>query len=179
MNVKLISGKFGGRVLKTPGSDLTHPMSGRVKGSLFNIIGDEIINSTVLDAFAGSGSLGLEALSRGAKKVTFVDRDEKSISTIKGNVKELDVENLVEIYKMNVTSFIEMNIDKKYDVIITDPPYDDPQFSTVLRLAEILRPNGLMVLSYLGRGELPTANGIVVVDNRSYGEAALAFYRKK
>lgn len=179
MNIQLISGIYGGRVIKSPNSGATHPMSSRMRGALFNMISDELKDAVVLDAFAGSGSLGFEALSRGAKHVTFVDRSDRAVSTIRDNIKSLKVDSITDVFKMGVVSFTENSIDKKYDVIFTDPPYDDPQFSTVSRLANILRPNGLMVLSYLGRGELPTANGIVVVDNRSYGDSALAFYRKK
>lgn len=180
MSLRIISGKYGGRFLQSPTGNITHPMGERIKGSLFNIIGDEINDCVMLDAFAGSGALGIEALSRGAKFVTFVDSDKKAIDTIKQNLKILEIDDLkYDIFNAKLGTFIDKNLEKKYDVIITDPPYNNPQFSTVSRLFDILHQNGLMVLSYSGRGELPTANGIVVVDNRSYGDSALAFYRKK
>jgi len=154
-------------------------MSERVRGSLFNIVGDEINGADVLDAFAGSGSLGLEALSRGAKHATFVERDNGAVQILLANIKALQADSKSTVLSLDLDAFINKNSEKLYDVIFTDPPYDDMQLSTVSRLEKILKPNGLMILSYPGRGGVPTVDGIVVVDNRSYGTAALAFYRKK
>ena len=91
MNVRLIAGKFGGRTIEGSGTNRTHPMGERIRGSLFNIIGSEIEGATVLDAFAGSGSLGLEALSRGAKHATFVERDRVAQNVITNNMKTLGI----------------------------------------------------------------------------------------
>jgi 16S rRNA (guanine(966)-N(2))-methyltransferase RsmD len=179
VNVRIIAGKFGGRLIQAPEGKITHPMSDRIRGSLFNILGDEIKNAKVLDSFAGSGSLGLEALSRGASEITFIERDRAASSILNANISTLDVKSQTTVLQMNVGPWITKNQDKTYDVIFTDPPYSDMQFSTVSRLAQLLRPNGTMVLSYPGRGKVPPEIGIVVVDNRSYGTAALAFYRNK
>jgi len=179
MNLRIISGKFGGRTIQAPSGKITHPMSERVRGSLFNIIGGEIIDSEVLDAFAGSGSLGLESLSRGAKHVTFIERDRVTSRILKENIKALDLEESSTSIQVGLRTWIDKNVDKKFDMIFADPPYNDLQLSTVSELIKLLKTNGLMVLSYPGRGELPTVNGVVVVDNRSYGTAALTFYRKK
>ena len=179
MNVRIIAGKFGGRVIKAPSGKITHPMSERVRGSLFNIIGDEICDAEVLDAFAGSGALGLEALSRGAKQATFIERDKEAARLVKDNIYSLGVEAVSILSQNFLRTWINQNKGKLFDVIFTDPPYNDMQFSTVSRLCDFLRPNGLMVISYPGRGELPAIDKIVVVDNRSYGNAALRFYRKK
>jgi 16S rRNA (guanine966-N2)-methyltransferase len=179
VNIRIIAGKFGGRSIQAPEGKVTHPMSERVRGSLFNIIGDEIKGAKILDAFAGSGSLGLEALSRGAVHATFIERDRVANGILTQNIATLDAKSQTDVLQMNLRSWINKNQDKLFDVIFTDPPYNDMQFSTVSRLTELLSPNGLMVLSYPGRGEVPPEIGIVVVDNRSYGTAALAFYRKK
>ena len=179
MNLRIISGIYGNRTIKALDTGVTHPMGERVRSSLFNIIGDVVKDAEVLDAFAGSGSLGLEALSRGAKHATFVERDRRAGQTLAGNIKTLGADDKSTISTMNLNAFIAKNSEKTYGVIFTDPPYDDLQLSTVSRLVKLLSPIGLMVLSYPGRGEVPTVDGIVVVDNRSYGTAALAFYRKK
>lgn len=176
MNVRIISGKFGGRTIEGSGTDRTHPMGERVRGSLFNIIGDEIQNADVLDAFAGSGSLGLEALSRGAKSATFVEKDRIAQKVISNNINTLKTSDSARLVKSPVSSWMNMT-EQKFDIIFADPPYHDMQLSTTMKLSGLLRPNGLMVLSYPGRGETPSGLGVVVVDNRSYGDAALAFYR--
>ena len=179
MNLNIISGKFGGRLIAAPDGRLTHPMGSRVRGSLFNIINDELNSAEVLDVFAGTGSLGLEALSRGAKYATFIERDKVASKILAENIKALGVGELSTAIQIGARTWIDKNQDKTFDIIFADPPYNELQLSTVAGLVSLLKPNGLMVLSYPGRGELPTVQGVVVVDNRSYGTAALTFYRKK
>lgn len=179
MILRIISGIYGGRTIKTPGSKTTHPMGDRVRGSLFNIIGNEIDGAKVLDIFAGSGSLGIEALSRGASNVTFVERDNLACKILQENIKSFNLEENSKILKMSASTWIDKNQDNFFDIIFADPPFNDPQFSTVSRLGGLLKPNGLMLLSYSGRGAVPLVNEVVVVDNRSYGNATLTFYRKK
>lgn len=178
MNVRLISGKFGGRTIEGSGTNRTHPMGERIRSSMFNIISSELEGAVVLDAFAGSGSLGLEALSRGAKHATFIERDRVAQNVITNNIKTLGVAVDAKLVKAPVASWLNTT-DQQFDIIFADPPYHDLQLSTVGKLQKLLKPNGLMVLSYTGKGEVPTELGVVVVDNRSYGDAVLAFYRRE
>ena len=178
MNVRIISGNFGGRIIEGSGTTRTHPMSERIRNALFNKIASEIPRADVLDAFAGSGALGFEALSRGAHHVTFVEKDRIAQKIIDNNTAVLNVSGTTTHIKANVSSWLNKT-DEHYDLIFADPPFHDPQLSTVSDLFALLKPNGLMVLSYSGKGERPTETGVVVVDNRSYGNAALAFYRKE
>lgn len=179
MNIRLIAGRFGGRVIEGSGTNRTHPMSERIRNALFNMLGSEVEGARVLDAFAGSGALGLEALSRGASDIMFVEKDKVAAKIIAANVQKLGVENSTTLAKSPVASWADTYEGDSFDIILADPPYNDPQFLTVFKLIRLLKPDGLMVISYPGRGEVPTVNGIVVVDNRSYGTAALAFYRKE
>ena len=176
MRFRIIAGLYGGRNIQAPDTVATHPMSERVRNALFNIVGDEIKQAHVLDAFAGSGALGLEALSRGAAQATFVERDSRAVATLDNNVSLFNLKAQTNIVQADVISWVK-GCQDSYDIILVDPPYDDPQFSTAMELIKLLKPNGTMILSYPGSGEVPTANGVVVVDNRSYGTAALAFYR--
>ena len=182
MNVRIISGKYGGRIIEGSGTSRTHPMGERIRNALFNMLngihGGELEGAKVLDAFAGSGALGYEALSRGAAHVTFVEKDRIAQKIIASNAKLLRAEDSIKLASSPVASWAEKS-DAQFDIIFADPPYHDLQLSTVFRLIKLLKPNGLMVLSYQGRGEVPTELGVVVVDNRSYGNAALAFYRKE
>lgn len=176
MNIRMISGTFGGRQITCPPGERTHPMGERIRGSLFNILGD-LTGKTVLDSFAGSGAMGLEALSRGAAHVTFVERDKVAQNVIGENITTLRVEDSSALVRTSVAQWDETSKNDCFDIIFADPPYHDLQLSTINRLVKYLKPNGLMVLSYPGRESVPTVNGVVVVDNRSYGDAALAFYR--
>ena len=176
MNIRLIAGSLGGRSIACPPGERTHPMGERIRGSLFNMLGD-LSSFTVLDAFAGSGALGLEALSRGAASATFVERDKVAQNIISENITTLGVEESSKLIRSSVAAWDDTTKHEQFDIIFADPPYHDLQLSTVARLTKYLKPNGLMVLSYPGRESVPTVNGVVVVDNRSYGDAALAFYR--
>jgi 16S rRNA (guanine966-N2)-methyltransferase len=178
MNIRLITGKYGGRILEGSATSRTHPMGERIRGSLFNIIGNEIEGAVVLDAFAGSGALGLEAISRGAKSATFIERDRVAQNVITNNIKTLGAEDVTKLVKAPVAPW-QKSATEQFDIIFADPPYHDLQLFTAMKLTKLLKPNGLMVLSYTGRGEVPTELGVVVVDNRSYGDAVLAFYRKE
>ncbi|RWZ78833.1 MAG: 16S rRNA (guanine(966)-N(2))-methyltransferase RsmD [Candidatus Microsaccharimonas sossegonensis] len=178
MNVRLISGLYGGRIIEGSGTNRTHPMGERIRNAIFNKIGFELKDAEVLDAFAGSGALGLEALSRGARKVTFIERDRVAQTIINSNIALLGVERDATLVKAPVASWAKAS-HRQFDIIFADPPYHDPQLSTVTELFRLLKPNGLMVLSYPGRSETLAETGVVVVDNRSYGNAAIAFYRKE
>ncbi|MGH7196545.1 MAG: RsmD family RNA methyltransferase [Candidatus Saccharimonadales bacterium] len=177
MRLRVIAGELGGRFFESPDSAATHPMSERLRGSLFNILGD-IEGQTVLDPFSGSGALGFEAVSRGAVHATLLEREKRAQKIIAQNISELGVQEKVKLIKANSRMWSERNPDAKFNLILVDPPYHDLQLSTVSLLSRHLKNNGLMVLSYPGRGSAPTVNGVVVVDNRNYGNAALAFYHK-
>lgn len=180
MNVRVIAGQFGGRILDAPDTSKTHPMSERIRNAIFNSLDSEAQDAVVLDAFAGSGAVGFEALSRGAAHVTFLERDRIAGKVIAKNIETLDCDERARLIKASVTAWSENNPSQQFDLIFADPPYHDPQFSTVTRLFSHLKPGALMVLSHPGRGEAPTGTkGIVVVDNRSYGTASLTFFRRE
>lgn len=178
MKIRIISGKFGGRWIDTPTGSRTHPMGERVRSAMFNSLGDMVEGADILDAFSGSGALGFEALSRGAKYVTFIEKDRIASKVISANIELLGVEGSTKNIKAGVAGWSENNPDKKFDIIFADPPYHDMQLSTVERLFSHLKNNGVMVLSHIGSSEVlrPKSN-IVVVDNRSYGNAHLTYYR--
>jgi 16S rRNA (guanine966-N2)-methyltransferase len=178
VRLRVVAGELGGRFFDSPDSGATHPMSERMRGSLFNILGD-LSGKTVLDAFAGSGALSFEAASRGAKQVVALDKDKSAQNVVVKNIETLGLSERVKLVRANCRMWSEQNPDLKFDLILLDPPYHDMQFSTVSLLIKHLNANGLMVLSYPGRDSAPTVNGVVVVDNRSYGDAALAFYRQR
>ena len=177
MKIRIIAGRYRKLLIEAPQNELTHPMGERIRNALFNIVGSEIDNAQVLDAFSGTGALGLEALSRGASHATFIERDREAQTILARNIASLGAGDQTKVVNSSVSQWLDTVKDQRFDVILADPPYDDTQFSTVTRLFALLKPNGLMVLSYPGRGEAPTEAGVVVVDNRSYGTAALTFYR--
>lgn len=177
MRLRIVAGSLGGRFLESPETSATHPMAERVRGALFNSLGD-ITGQTVFEPFAGSGALSLEALSRGAASALLLERDKRAQAAIARNIVALGVAKKATLVKANCRSWSETNPEAQFDLLLVDPPYHDMQLSTVTLLIRHLKPKGLMVLSYQGRGSAPTVNGVVVVRTRLYGDAALAFYRK-
>lgn len=176
MRVRLIAGAYGGRFLTAPDTTRTHPMGERIRGALFNIIGP-LEGIDILDAFAGTGAIGLEALSRGASHALFIESDRAAQTAIASNISLLGVEDRAILAKSSVGNWTDTASDHTFDIVCADPPYGEMQLASVAKLVKYLKPNGLMILSHPGRESAPTVNGVVVVDKRSYGDAALAFYR--
>lgn len=180
MNVRIIAGFLGGRTIDAPDRRSTHAMGERIRNAMFNSIGEEVKGAVVLDAFAGSGSIGLEALSRGAERVVFVEKDRIAAKIIEKNCQELGVSDRCVVIKTTVHNWLETSKStESFDIIFADPPYHDPQLSTASRLTGLLKPTALMVLSHPGRGEVSPKTGVVVVDNRSYGNAELTYFRRE
>ena len=124
MRVRIISGRFGGRMLDVPPGRGTHPMGERIRNALFNSIQGEIAGADVLDAFAGTGALGLESLSRGAKSATFIESGRIAQKVIANNINNLDLTNdEARLIRSRVGSWISNNSDLKFDIIFADPPY--------------------------------------------------------
>lgn len=154
-------------------------MSERVRNALFNSIGNEVTGATVLDAFAGTGAVGLEALSRGAVFCRFVERDKLAANILAKNMLSLGAKNEADLIRTSVNNWLATAEPSYYDIIFADPPYHDLQLSTVHKLFGLLKPGGLMILSHSGRAEGPNLKDeIVVVDNRSYGNAHLSYFRR-
>ncbi len=180
MRIRVVSGHYGGRTLDAPDTSRTHPMSERIRGALFNSLADTVADAEILDAFAGSGAVGFEALSRGASSVIFIERDRIAQKVIQNNIESLGCHSQTSLIRASVSAWSAQNPDTQFDIIFADPPYHDVQFSTVTKLFSHLKVGGTMILSHPGRGEAPSGvKGIVVVDNRSYGNASLTFFRRE
>ena len=123
INMRIISGKARGTKLYTLDGTATRPTLDRVKESLFNIIQNDIEDSTVLDLFSGSGAIGLEFLSRGSKRSVLCDNSKDAIKIIKQNVQKTHFEEIAEIYNIEFTKLIERLQNQKFDIIYIDPPY--------------------------------------------------------
>ena len=143
--VRIISGILRGNKLATFTGSEIRPTSDRIKEWIFNVLGN-IEGLKVLDLFAGTGNLGIEALSRGADSVTFVDRSFKSLQLIKKNVTLLELENRVEILRKNCMKFISEKSKGEFDLIFADPPYTFTDSARLtLGVMNILHENGSFV----------------------------------
>ena len=164
-NVKITSGLFRGRELKAPQNGVTHPMGSREKLALFNSLGDKIKDKIILDVFAGTGALGLEALSRGASHVTFIEADKKAAEILKQNAIVLGVFKQVRIYN---TKAEKIDFDSPFDIVIADPPYEyfhDLSLSVLDRLEDGIEvtPETLVVAGIIKN----TRDGVKLLGNGS------------
>ena len=123
--MRVISGSARGHKLKAPEGLTTRPTTDRIKESLFNIIAGDLYQCKFLDLFSGSGAMGIEALSRGADKAVFVDKDRKSISIINDNLKATRLDNKAQVLNCDVSTAVSKlkSLNEKFDIIFMDPPY--------------------------------------------------------
>ena len=128
--MRVIGGIYRHRQLKYLSDDLTRPTSDRIREAVFSALGNQVNNKTVLDLFAGSGAMGIEALSRGAEKATFVDIRKEAINIISENLKSLGI--TAEVIKSNYQAFLNKENLDQYDLIFLDPPYAFQQLSSLL-----------------------------------------------
>lgn len=133
--MRVIGGIHRSRILKEVDSINTRETRDRVKESIFNSMSQDIVDANVLDLFAGSGALGIEALSRGAKHVQFVDNSRKPIMVVSDNIKALDLVPYAAITQSDYQSFLE-NTTETYDVILLDPPYDLHVIESCVKIIE-------------------------------------------
>ncbi len=133
--MRIVAGKFKSRLIKAPQGQNTRPTSDRVKESLFNILGSKVYNAICLDLFAGSGNLGLEALSRNAKKCIFVDHDLQAIRTIKENIVALQVNDQTKVLYMDYQKALRL-LKEPFDLIFLDPPYRYSVLDDILKTLE-------------------------------------------
>jgi 16S rRNA (guanine966-N2)-methyltransferase len=177
--MRVIAGHLKGREFKSPPGHKAHPMGDKVRGALFNVLGD-IEGLTFLDAFTGSGALAFEAISRGAKSVIAVDRESAVHKTISQNVKDLHLQAQIKVVKANVGGWSIHNMEKKFDIVLLDPPYNDIQPDLLQRLAKRhAQLGGLVVLSLPPKADFELPSTIYrLLSTKSYGDAQLVFYRK-
>jgi 16S rRNA (guanine966-N2)-methyltransferase len=175
--MRIIAGKLGGREFKSPRGHRTHPMSDKIRGAIFNILGD-VTGLTLLDAFAGSGATSFEAISRGGAHATAIDNDKAACTTMHHNIVQLDIQEAVKVNRANITRWSLKNHEKQFDLIVCDPPYDNVQITVIQNLTRHLKKNALLVLSWPSHLPIPQLSGLATLTARQYGNAQVIFYRK-
>ncbi|MBR3220303.1 16S rRNA (guanine(966)-N(2))-methyltransferase RsmD [Candidatus Saccharibacteria bacterium] len=143
--MKITGGNLRGRALVSPESAKTHPMGSRERLALFNSLQPYLSGAQVLDAYAGTGALGLEAISRGAAHATFIEKDHSAAAALRQNIATLGVEHQTTLVENSVENF---QSDTKFDLILADPPYDQISAAPLSRLAGFLSVAGVLVISH-------------------------------
>ncbi len=180
--MRIIAGKFKGRRLKMLKGLQIRPTSDRVREALFSILGDMVEGSRVLDLFAGSGALGLEALSRGAEEVVFVEKDRDARAIIRDNITALAMDASCEVIPGDYRNILKRlgNKGSSFDLILADPPYQDTETGTAENLLSLivefgtLRKNGLVVIEHSRRVKINIPDSSwKIIQIKRYGRSCL------
>ncbi|MDD7793753.1 16S rRNA (guanine(966)-N(2))-methyltransferase RsmD [Clostridium sp. 'White wine YQ'] len=183
--MRIIAGKAKGRKILSPATYETRPTLDRVKESMFSIIQNYLIDATVVDVFAGTGSLGLEAASRGAKEVFLVDKSPVTFPILKQNIENLKFDDFC--HALNKDAYAALNFladkNKVFDIIFIDPPYLKdmiPKALEIVKEKNMLHPEGIVVTKIDTSEEICDGyKDIKLVDTRKYGNTTVCLYKYK
>ena len=182
--MRIISGKFKGKIIKYLKNNTTRPLRDSVKENIFNLLihsktlNTKIEKASILDLYSGVGSFGLECISRGAKNVTFVENDSVAYETIQKNLNYLLIFEKTKIFKENVNDFLKKNINEKYNIFFFDPPYADKDFVNNLNLIKrnrLFQKNHIVIIHRDVKSNDNLKDLIKVTVVKEYGRSKVIF----
>lgn len=181
--MKIVGGKYRGRHLLSPSFKGIRPTTNMVKEAIFNVIGGAVTGAEILDLFAGTGALGIEALSRGAKSAVFVDSSQEACDLIRSNLKKLGISSAATVMQAQCESAVKKLYDagRSFDIIFIDPPYHKSELEGILLLLgamNILKKNGIAVVEHSCKTKAlqSAGGGISAFKTRRYGDTSVTFY---
>jgi 16S rRNA (guanine966-N2)-methyltransferase len=174
--MRVIAGVARGVPLTAPRDRGVRPITDRVKETLFGILGERVVDARVLDLYAGSGAIGIEALSRGAVAVTFIERSRTALTAIRDNLARTRLPG-ADVQAGDVVRWLASAArDRRYDLAFLDPPYEERAILAPLeRLVPLLAPRATVVIKHFWRTEVPPVDGLRPWRQRRFGETALTF----
>lgn len=176
-SLRITGGEARGTPLSEPRGVRLRPTTALVREALFNIIGPKVVGARVLDLFAGTGALGLEALSRGAAHAVFVERERAACEAILRNLGAAGMSDRATVLRGRLPEALRW-VEPPFDLVFLDPPYGTPEGDeTLVELHRVLAPGGLVVYEHAARYNPPGRPvGLALVDERTYGDTTLSFY---
>lgn len=178
--LRVIAGKYKSRKLKDVKSNLTRPTTDKNKETIFNSIGQFFDGGTCLDLFAGSGSLGIEALSRGMTHCDFVDKQYSAIKVINENIKVLNLDEETMLYQKDALSFLN-STSQTYDLILVDPPYKLNAYHDILDVISsrhLLNKHGIIVMESDHLREIDPMNDLVKIKEKKLGQSKISIFER-
>jgi 16S rRNA (guanine966-N2)-methyltransferase len=178
--VRIIAGTLKGRRLDAPSWDGLRPTSDKLRETLFNVLAPRIVDASFLDAYAGTGAVGIEALSRGAAAVTFVEADRRAVALIESNLRRCAVTDRYAIIRAGFADVPARLAGRAFDIVFVDPPYGANELREALAVAApLVAGDGTLVLEHATRDAAPEVAGALArTRDVVSGDSALAFYRR-
>ncbi len=180
MPLRVIAGELRGRSLATAEGRRVRPSSGLVRGAIFNVLQGLTEGADVLDLYAGSGALGIEALSRGARRAVLVERDARSLETMRRNIAALTLADRASVVNSDALGYL-VGCGERFDLVLADPPYDQKVAAEILRVVsdrQLLREDGVLVIQHSSRDDaVPGAGALTLWKQKKHGKTAVDFYR--
>ena len=182
--MRIISGMLKGKSISFLKTKNTRPLKDAVKENIFNIISHsnliniKLLNSNILDIYSGVGSFGLEAISRGAKKVTFIDKSKDAIKILKKNLSNLDIEDKAVVHENEISKILEIKKLEKYDIFFLDPPFSDNTFLneiSLLKKRKIYKKNSIVIIHREKRSHDDLNKHLSVFLVKIYGRSKILF----
>lgn len=178
--MRIIAGELKGRTLQAPAWDGLRPTSDRLRETLFNVLAARIHGARMLDGYAGTGAVGIEALSRGAADVVFVERDRRAVALIEANLARCGLRDRHAIIRSDLTTVTGLARVAPFDLVFLDPPYGRASLDEALNAAAaaLMAPDTLLIIEHARRDEAPASHGALRrTRTLRSGDSALAFYR--
>lgn len=173
--LKVMAGKFKGKNLKVP--KVSRPLTTRIKASIFDTLTPYLEGASVLDLFAGSGSIGIEALSRGAESATFVEHDKDAVKMIEDNLRHIGAVNSSEIKNMDYKIFMKKEI-KTFDLIFMDPPFPFATRVSLSKVKNIMHKDSILIFRSESNSHIKFPKSLTVIFENKFGESRVFFCRK-
>jgi 16S rRNA (guanine(966)-N(2))-methyltransferase RsmD len=174
--MRVIAGTARGIALAAPRDRATRPITDRVKETLFGILADRVVDAQVLDLYAGSGAIGIEALSRGAGTATFVEHARAAVAALRTNLERTRLGASASVRQEPVERFLDHPAGAPWDLVFLDPPYEERAILAPLeRVMPVLALGGVVVVKHFWRTEVPAPPGMAPSRTRRFGETALTF----
>ncbi len=152
-------------------------MSEKARGAIFGVLGD-IKGLNVLDVFAGSGALSIEAISRGASHAMAIEVDKRAKAVIQTNVNSLGIDNRIKVVRSFFSAWSQRHQSEQFDLIFADPPFDELPYRDLKVITRHLSAEGTLVICWPGQADILKFDGLEVVQNKHYGDAQLVFYQR-
>lgn len=180
--MRVVGGIAKGRRLKSLKGLNIRPTSDKVKESIFNILGNKIVDAVFLDLCAGAGGIGIEALSRGAKETVLVENNQRAAKLIKENLLLCNLEKVSKVVCNDAVRFLE-DSDKRFDIIFFDPPYESDLFEKAMAVfdrKELLNNDGILIIEHNSKTVLPEeTNSLILLKKYKYGDTTLSLYKER